>query len=109
MPHQHEQLAGGGWQKLSLIEQLGNIGSEVGRAAKWRGQDEENFRQAAWRALELFDLTIRDVRWRGRLKEILRAREFFCGALLGGDTYKTTLSDLDRYFFQYAAAARLKK
>jgi hypothetical protein len=29
---QHESLVSGGWAKLSLAEQLGNVGSEVSRA-----------------------------------------------------------------------------
>lgn len=32
MVFQHQNLAAGSWQKLSLAEQLGNVGSEVGRA-----------------------------------------------------------------------------
>jgi hypothetical protein len=31
------------WQALTLAEQLGNIGSEVGRAAKWQGKDDKSF------------------------------------------------------------------
>lgn len=109
MPYQHEQLAEGKWQTLSLIEQLGNVGSEVGRAAKWQSRDKKNYESASKRALELLDLTIQDARWRGRLKEITRSREFFCGAILGVNSYQTTLQDLDRYFSQFALAARLKK
>ncbi|MBI3420453.1 MAG: hypothetical protein HY006_00125 [Candidatus Sungbacteria bacterium] len=52
MPHQHQQLAEGKWHELSLVGQLANVGSEVGRAAKWQGRDEENFKQASGRALE---------------------------------------------------------
>jgi hypothetical protein len=29
--HRHRELAAGRWQTLSLAEQLGNVGSEVGR------------------------------------------------------------------------------
>lgn len=102
----HAGLAAGGWSRLSLAEQLGNVGSEVGRLRRWRGRDEGLAERAFHRALELLDLTLADPRWRGRLKEIARARELLCDAALGGGQYDTTLEDMDRYFLQFAVAAR---
>jgi len=102
----HSELASGRWFELTLLEQLGNIGSEVSRAVKWRGRDEKLFSGAIERALELFDLTIDDPRWRTRLKEICRAREVLCDTVFGPGSYSTTLDDLDRYFTQFAMAAR---
>lgn len=102
----HKNLAKSGWQKLSLAEQLGNIGSEIHRAILWRGKDEKLFENAVLRALELFDLTLEDSRWRKSLREIARARELFCDAIYGNNEYKTTLEDLDRYFSQFAYLAR---
>jgi hypothetical protein len=106
----HKDLAAGRWFKFSLVEQMGNIGSEVGRAARWQNKDEKAFNGAVARALELFDFTLEDPRWRkqGRLKEIARAREVFCDAVLGGKEYNSSLEDLDKYFFQFALAARSK-
>jgi len=105
----HKNLADGRWQKLSLMEQLGNIGGEVSRARNWKGKDEKIFNGAVERALELFDLTLQDSRWIGRLKEINRAREVFCDAILGGKEYKSALEDLDKYFLDFAIAARIDK
>jgi len=105
----HKQLAESGkWFELSILEQMGNIGSEVGRAAKWQGKDERNFRGAVERALELFDLTLEDPRWRGmgRWREIATVRMLFCRAVEGDNEYKTSLNDLDKYFLQFAFAAR---
>lgn len=102
----HKELASGRWSQLSLIEQMANIGGEVSRAKNWEGKDETIFWNAISRALELFDLTIHDSRWRGRLQEIGRAKELFCDAVLGGKEYETQLSDLDPYFSQFALAAR---
>lgn len=102
----HPSLAAGRWQKLSLMEQLGNVGSEVGRAARWQNKDSRFRDEAVFRALELLDLTLADPRWRGRLREIGRLREVLCDAWLGGNSYNTTLSDLDRYFLHFAVAAR---
>ena len=104
----HSELASGRWFELTLLEQLGNIGSEVSRAAKWRGRDEKLFMGAIERALELFDLTLDDPRWRTRLKEICRAREVLCDIVFGPNSYSTTLEDLDRYFTHFAIAARNK-
>jgi len=107
---QHKQLANGRWQKLSLIEQLANIGSEVSRACNWQNKDEKIFQSAVERALELFDLTLEDPRWKNRLREIARAREVFLdAAIFGGKEYKSSLKDLERYFFQFAVASRLNK
>ncbi len=103
----HKELASGGWSRLSLKEQLGNIGSEVSRAISWRTKDKKLYDSAIERALELFDLTLEDKRWRGRLLEIARAREVFCDAISGGKEYKSSLEDLERYFDQFAYAARL--
>ena len=103
---QHPGLAAGGWGRLSLPEQLGNVGSEVGRALRWKNKDPRLFDGAMIRALELLDLSIQDARWRGRLKELTRARELLCDAWLGGREYHTRLEDMDRYFLNFALAAR---
>jgi hypothetical protein len=106
MEYLHANLAAGRWQTLSLLEQLANVGSEVARAARWQGKDPQQCEQAFLRALELLDLTVADDRWRGRRKELTRARELLCDAMLGGTTYGSDLASLDRYFFHFAVAAR---
>ncbi|KKS16474.1 MAG: hypothetical protein UU71_C0001G0012 [Parcubacteria group bacterium GW2011_GWB1_41_6] len=108
MIFQHKELSAGRWHKLSLLEQLGNIGSEVSRASRWKSKDKELFWAAVERALELFDLTLNDSRWRGRRLEIARAREIFCDAVYGGELYKSSLQDLVRYFDHFAFAARAR-
>jgi hypothetical protein len=108
-PVHHPGLAEGRWHTLSLAEQLGNIGSEVGRLRRAAGRDEPQATRAFERALELLDLTLADPRWRGRLREIARARELLCDAALGGDSYGATLDDLDRYFLAFAVLARARR
>mgnify|MGYP001616435938 CR=1 FL=1 len=102
----HKELASGRWHTLSLKEQMGNIGSEVSRAIHWQHKDKKVFEGAVERALELFDLTLADPRWRGRLREIARAREVFCDAYFGGTLYHSSFDGLRRYFDQFAWAAR---
>lgn len=106
MVFKHKQLAAGRWYKLSLAEQLGNIGSEVSRVIRWKDKDENLFWAAVERALELFDLTLKDNRWKNRRWEIGRAREVFCDAVYGGYLYKSSFQDLLRYFDLFALAAR---
>ena len=109
MTFQHHEFAEGKWLTLSLMEQLGNVGSEISRAKNWQGKNEQYFENSVFRALELLDLTMADPRWikTKRLKEICRAREVVCDAYLGGHEYGSTLEDLDEYFLQFAIAARL--
>lgn len=104
----HTNLAAGRWATLSLTEQLANIGSEVDRAiTAWAAQRVDRFDRALARALELFDLTVRDDRWRGhRRREILRAREEFCRLFFGEDVPSGDARSLQHYFLHFAVLAR---
>jgi hypothetical protein len=103
----HPGLAAGRWLELTLAEQLGNIGSEVGRALRASARSEpERSRDALDRALELFDLTLADERWATRRKEIARAREVVCDFLVGNNEYGSSAETLDAYFLGFAMAAR---
>ena len=109
MDFKHKELSAGKWQRLSLAEQFANIGSEVSRAIRWQGRDENLFWSAVERALELFSLTMSDPRWRDRLKEITRLHEVFCDAVLGGKEYRSQLQEIERYFFHFALYSRKGK
>lgn len=82
----HADLAAGRWSALTLPEQLAHVGSEVDRTIRaWEAHKPNRFERALERALELFDLTARDDRWRGlRRREILRSREEFCRLFFDG-------------------------
>lgn len=109
----HKELVAGGWKKLSLIEQMGNIGSEVGRSINWfKKGDKERFNAAFEKALELFDLTLDDVRWKGRRKEIARGREVFCSLLFDTELTDALIKELnsfDKYFLWFAVAVNERK
>nr|MBI3613787.1 hypothetical protein [Nitrospirota bacterium] len=109
MAYQHASLAEGRWQVLPLVEQMANVGSEVGRVRRWHGKDVQQCERAFGRALELLDLTIGDPRWTGRRKELTRARECLCDAMLGGTMYGSDWESLDRYFLAFALAARANR
>jgi hypothetical protein len=53
------------WWELTLAEQLGNVGSEVSRAARWTDRNPDLATRALHRALELLDLTLADPRATG--------------------------------------------
>ena len=103
-----EPLASGRWQTLSILEQMGNIGSEVERAIRARDSGRlDRFERALDRALDLFDLTAADDRWRGhRRREILRAREEFCRLFFDPEPPAGSADGLKRYFLAFATAAR---
>ena len=106
---QHRELAAGRWWSLSLAEQLGNVGSEVSRAARWQVRNPDVARGALYRALELLDLTLADRRHQrspARLREIARAREVVADFFAGPNQYRSTGASLQRYFDAYALAAR---
>lgn len=106
----HRGLTAEHWHALTLFEQLGNIGSEVGRALKAREQDNISRMDAALdRGLELFDLTIGDTKNRKHLKELCRAREVVCSFFFGGDRYGFTPESLEKYFTVFAIAARMNQ
>jgi len=103
----HTELAAGRWQSFPLALQLTHVGSEVSRAcrAKNTGND-VRMQSAFFRMLELMDLTIADPKNRYRLRELCRTREVLCDFLIGDNAYDSTDVSLDRYFLQFATAAK---
>lgn len=105
----HQSLSDGRWQTLTLAEQMGNIGSEVHRAIRWHAtQNQASWEKAFDRALELFDLTIADQRWRSGMSELTRSREVFCSLFYDSNSITVSPENLQKYFDQFAVAARLK-
>lgn len=90
------------WKKLSTTQQMGNIGSEVFRAIKWKTKKKEYAHMANLRALELFDLTISDPKNLTCLKEITRAREVWLDFFLGENQYNQTADQWNKYFYDFS-------
>lgn len=107
MKYAHHNLQNGRWAKLSLIEQMANIGSEVCRAINWKEKSPPDAQKAFYRALELFELTLDDPKNRFRLKEVARAKELFGTWYLGDSPYSLLAKDWEKYFFQFNLASRL--
>ncbi len=93
------------WVEMDMFNQMGNIGSEVGRALNAKRQGKLDRCQAAfYRGLDLIDLTARlwaDEKQAG-LKELLYARELFAESVTTDRLDPT----LEAYFMQFAVAAR---
>lgn len=96
------------WARLDMFNQMGNIGSEVGRAltAKRQGRTERML-PAFYRGLDLMDATA--AQWAQRkepgLKELLYARELFAESI----TTDKVDQSLEDYFMQFAIAARRRQ
>lgn len=109
----YKELASGRWKEFTLPEQMANIGSEVHRTITWfQKKDNKSTALAFEKALELFDLTLEDERWKGRRKEIARSRELFCSFITEPDKYENLreeLNQLDNYFFQFGLLVSKKR
>ena len=107
----HHRGLGDRWATFSLVEQLGNVGSEVERTIRAHASGNAvRFDGALARALELFDLTAADERWRGtRRREILRAREEFCRVFFDPTVDAHSAEGLQRYFLHFALAANRRR
>lgn len=102
-------FADGRWINLSLSEQMANIGSEVYRAVKFKNKNNiEYSKNAAYRALELIDLTIEAQYKKHSIKEFTRLREVLCDYLLGDNEYNTD-EKIMKYFDSFAYIASYRK
>lgn len=93
------------WQSHTIYYQVGNIGSEVGRAFKWKDIDVKKANGAAERALKLLDWSMADRKNRKYLKELSRVREVFADSFFGDNQYSQNMQSWDNYFLPYALAA----
>ena len=97
------------WAKMTINEQMGNIGSEVGRAIiAFRNGKKDRVDRAIDRAIDLFSATAEALvgtKHSYRLKEVLRAREEFLRLFFDG-TFESDADKIERYFMNYAFAAR---
>ena len=95
------------WSQFALIEQMANVGAEIGRTIKWRSKGNvEMSKNAFFRGLELLDLTINDKKNKNSLKEILRVREALVDYFMGENIYKSSDDLWEKYFYFFNLAAR---
>jgi citrate synthase len=100
------------WSRMSIFDQMGNISSEVGRAINAKKQNKkEEMNNAVIRALDLFDATIDGLINAKSIKskEVLRSKDQFLSVMNEENPSTEEVNGLDRYFTQYAIAARLNR
>lgn len=96
------------WANMSVLEQMANIYSEVGRTIKAKNAgDEQKFQAALARVLDLFAATIETLNNQKspRMREVLLAKYQFLGLFYARRRQEDPVS-LERYFMQFAIAAR---
>lgn len=107
MSYQHKDLAAGGWSRLSFIEQMANIGSEVERALNWQIKKNADYSKKAFeRALELIDLTLDNDKNYAHLKEITRMREAIVDYFFGVNQFISSEKSWRSYFLPFTYASR---
>ncbi len=97
------------WNKLTIYQQMANIGAEVGRATSWRNKNYKLSKNAFYRALELLDFTIADPKNKNSLKEIVRVRELLADFFTGENIYNSTYQSWEKYFYYFNFAVRSTK
>jgi hypothetical protein len=105
-------LENGNWYERSILDQLGNIGAEAGRAIQAKSINNPNKLEWAWHRMdELFCATLRDARWRGtgKLRETLRAREVTYSFLDDSNLYSETSESLERYWMEWGILANQER
>jgi len=107
MNYQPSSTAKNTWRKMNLCNQMANIGSEVIRAINWKFKNKDYSKMAAFRAIELYNLTLNDSKNAKRLKEICRAKEVFLDYIMGENKYGSTDKYLTDYFNTFNYYARL--
>ena len=91
------------WNKFTLPQKLGNIGSEVARARLCEEKGDQNGRNAALkRVLEMLDLVIQFPSTPGQKKELSRVRELISSWHAGQKLSDNSPSLLEEYFTQFA-------
>lgn len=98
------------WASFTIFEQMGNIYSEVGQSFSAQKLNDTKAKDAAMvRAIDLFDATTEELvkNKSPKTKEVLRAKEMYLKTLFDGDEIQR--SEIEKYFMQFAIAARLHK
>lgn len=96
------------WHKLSLAQQMGNIGSEAQRAfSLQKGGEEKQKEKSIDRFLELIDLSLADKRWQKRCLEICRVREILCDYFFAKNSFGNSFENLINYFNAFALTIKI--
>jgi hypothetical protein len=107
---QHQNLASGRWQTLTLSDQLANVGSEVERTISWKEKGNQEYSQKAFgRALELLSLTKNSRQSESELKEVSRVYEMLVDHFKEENRFSSTDALWRKYFNQFAYLSAKKR
>ncbi|MDP3982847.1 MAG: hypothetical protein Q8Q65_02095 [bacterium] len=108
--HHHSKSLEESWKKLSIVEQLANIGAEVGRTQNWQDKGNLEYKNNAfYRSLELIDLSLKQPQRLSILKELTRLRELLVDFFMGDNQYNSTRVQWQKYFYSFNYAAAMKR
>ncbi len=97
------------WLTKPIVEQLANVGAEIGRALIWQDKDTKASQASFLCGIELLDLTIEDKKNRGgALKELCRLKEVLGDYFLGDNEYGSTPENWNSYFYFFNCVAMAK-
>lgn len=103
----HKELADGRWQELSFVQQMANIGSEIGRAINWQNKGNPQYaRKAVDRALELISLTLAAGNRPACIREVARLKEAVIDYFYGENEFSSSDMLWRKYFDHFNYAAR---
>jgi len=102
------------WFKMSLDEQLANVGTDIDRVIRWRNKGDLVTAQKVFeRALTLLHFTISDPKHfkKPTFRELMLIKETLCDYFMGNNTYRSTDELWHNYFyvFNYRAANARRK
>jgi len=106
----HKNLTAEKWNKLSLFEQLANVGTDIDRVIRWRNKGNKEYSKSTFeRALELLDLTADPKNSRGKRKELTRTREALVDYFVYDNEYGSNDTIWHNYFFAFNYAAAIAR
>lgn len=107
----HKTLTAERWAKFSIFEQMANIGCEIERTIHWRNAGNEDYSiKSFYRALELLDFSINDVKnAKGKRRELVRVRELTVDFFLFDNEYETSIDMWQSYFYAFNYAAAIQR
>jgi hypothetical protein len=100
------------WRQLDLVDQMANIGAEVGRTftARHNGRD-DRFWSAIERAVDLFEATVLAAGGRQpyRMREVAGAKEEYLRIATASEFDELDAARLESYFTDFALMSRARR
>lgn len=109
MNYLHPDFSKEKWFAKPLVEQMANVGAEIGRAVSWQHKDAKTSQEFFLCGVALLDVTIDDKKnQNSALKELCRLKEVLGDYFMGSNEYGSTPENWDSYFYFFNVAATAK-